>query len=57
MERNDPRPGSSRILSPVEVPFVIAVTGEEGGQYTDDGFWDANGVLHYYGAGQVGGME
>jgi 5-methylcytosine-specific restriction enzyme A len=45
------------ILTPVEAPLVIVVTGEEGGQYGYDDFWDADGVFHYYGAGQVGPME
>jgi 5-methylcytosine-specific restriction enzyme A len=45
------------ILTPVEAPLVIVVTGEEGGQYGYDDSWDAEGVFHYYGAGQVGPME
>jgi 5-methylcytosine-specific restriction protein A len=45
------------ILTPVEAPVVIVVTGEEGGQYGYNDFWDADGVFHYYGAGQVGDME
>ena len=44
-------------LTPVEAPLVIVVTGEEGGQYGYDDFWDPDGVFHYYGAGQVGPME
>jgi 5-methylcytosine-specific restriction protein A len=45
------------VLTPVEAPVVLVVTGEEGGQYGYDDFWDADGVFHYYGAGQVGDME
>jgi 5-methylcytosine-specific restriction protein A len=45
------------ILTPVEAPVVIVVTGEEGGQYGYDDYWDTDGVFHYYGAGQVGDME
>lgn len=45
------------ILTPLEAPIVVVVTGEEGGQYGYDNFWDADGVFHYYGAGQVGDME
>lgn len=44
------------ILTPVEAPVVVVVTGEEGGQYGYDDSWDADGVFHYYGAGQVGDM-
>lgn len=44
------------ILTPTEVPLIIVVTGEEGGQYGYDDEWDADGVFHYYGAGQVGHM-
>jgi 5-methylcytosine-specific restriction enzyme A len=44
------------ILTPREVPLIIVVTGEEGGQYGYDDFWDADGVFHYYGAGQEGDM-
>jgi 5-methylcytosine-specific restriction protein A len=47
-------PGSFGILTPVEAPVVIVVTGEEGGQYGYDDFWDEGGVFHYYGAGQRG---
>jgi 5-methylcytosine-specific restriction protein A len=45
------------ILTPVEAPLVIVVTGEEGGQYGYDDFWDDDGVFHYFGAGRVGDME
>ncbi len=44
------------ILTPRDVPLIIIVTGEEGGQYGYDDFWDEDGVFHYYGAGQVGDM-
>jgi 5-methylcytosine-specific restriction protein A len=44
------------ILTPTEVPVIIVVTGEAGGQYGYDDEWDADGVFHYYGAGQVGDM-
>jgi hypothetical protein len=33
------------------------VTGEEGGQYGYDDYWDADGVFRYYGAGQIGPLE
>jgi len=45
------------ILTPVEAPLVLVVTGEEGGQYGYDDEWDEDGVFHYFGAGQVGPME
>jgi 5-methylcytosine-specific restriction enzyme A len=45
------------ILTPQEAPVVVVVTGEEGGQYGYDDYWDPDGVFHYYGAGQVGDME
>lgn len=45
------------ILTPVEGPIVIVVTGEEGSRYGYDDFWDEDGVFHYYGAGQLGPME
>ena len=44
------------ILTPQAVPLVIVITGEEGGQYGYNDFWDDAGVFHYYGAGQVGDM-
>lgn len=44
------------ILTPTEVPLIIVVTGEEGRHYGYDDEWDADGVFHYYGAGQVGDM-
>lgn len=44
------------ILTPTEVPLIIVVTGDEGGQYGYDDEWDADGVFHYSGAGQVGDM-
>jgi 5-methylcytosine-specific restriction protein A len=45
------------ILTPREAPLVLAITGEEGSQYGYDDFQDADGVFHYYGAGQEGDME
>ena len=45
------------ILTPVEAPVILVVTGEEGGLYGYDDFWDEHGVFHYYGAGQVGPMS
>lgn len=45
------------ILTPREVPLVVVITGEAGGQYGYADFWDADGVFHYFGAGQVGDME
>ncbi len=58
MERDDPRVRQQGgILTPSEAPLVLVVTGEEGGQYGYDDFWDDDGVFHYYGAGQVGRME
>jgi 5-methylcytosine-specific restriction protein A len=47
------RAASSRLP---RCPLIIVVTGEEGGQYGYDDEWDADGVFHYYGAGQVGHM-
>jgi 5-methylcytosine-specific restriction protein A len=44
------------ILTPVEAPVVIVVTGEEGAQYGYADDWDADGVFHYYGAGREGDM-
>lgn len=44
------------ILTPREVPLIVVVTGEEGGQYGYDDFWDSDGVFHYYGAGREGDM-
>jgi 5-methylcytosine-specific restriction enzyme A len=44
------------ILTPREVPLIVVVTGEEGGRYGYDDFWDDDGVFHYYGAGQEGPM-
>jgi 5-methylcytosine-specific restriction protein A len=48
--------GQGGILTPREAPLIIVVTGEEGGQYGYDDYWDADGVFHYYGAGQEGDM-
>src|SRR5262249_21615393 len=43
------------ILTPVEAPLVIVVTGEEGHRYGYEDRWE-EGVLHYFGAGQTGDM-
>lgn len=45
------------ILTPREVPIVVIVTGEEGGQYGYFDHWDDEGIFHYYGAGQDGDMQ
>jgi 5-methylcytosine-specific restriction protein A len=45
------------ILTPREVPIIVVVTGEEGSEFGYDDYWDAEGVFHYYGAGQEGPME
>jgi 5-methylcytosine-specific restriction protein A len=44
------------ILTPVEAPVVIVVTGEAGGRYGYADEWDEDGVFHYYGAGRQGDM-
>lgn len=46
-----------RILTPREVPLIVVVTGEAGGQYGYFDYWDDEGVFHYFGAGQDGDME
>lgn len=45
------------ISTPASSPFVILFTGEAGKQHGYHDFWDDNGVLHYYGEGQVGDMK
>src|SRR3712207_3956949 len=45
------------ILTPREQPLVILITGEEGQEFGYDDWRDADGVWHYYGAGQEGDME
>lgn len=45
------------ILTPREVPLIVVVTGEAGGQYGYFDYWDDEGVFHYFGAGQDGDME
>ena len=45
------------ILTPREVPIVVVVTGKEGQPFGYDDYWADDGVFHYFGAGQVGGME
>lgn len=44
------------ILTPREAPLVIVVTGDKGQKFGYDDYWDADGVFHYFGAGQVGDM-
>jgi 5-methylcytosine-specific restriction protein A len=44
------------ILTPVEVPLIVVVTGEEGREYGYLDFRDDDGVFHYYGAGRKGHM-
>lgn len=45
------------ILTPVEYPAVLVVTGAYGARYGYHDWWDNEGFLHYYGAGQEGHME
>jgi 5-methylcytosine-specific restriction protein A len=43
-------------LTPVEVPLIVVVTGEEGRQYGYEDRWEDDGAFHYFGAGQAGDM-
>lgn len=45
------------ISTPADRPLVFLITGESGGRYGYDDFWDDDGVFHYYGEGQRGDME
>jgi 5-methylcytosine-specific restriction protein A len=44
------------ILTPVEVPLIVIVTGEGGREFGYEDYWDDDGVFHYYGAGPKGDM-
>jgi 5-methylcytosine-specific restriction protein A len=45
------------ILTPREVPLIVAVTGEEGREFGYEDHWDDEGVFHHFGAGQEGDMD
>jgi 5-methylcytosine-specific restriction enzyme A len=45
------------ISTPAHSRFVILFTGEAGKQHGYHDFWDDNGILHYYGKGQIGDMQ
>ncbi len=45
------------ILTPAGQPFLVIITGESGARHGYHDHLDADGVLHYYGAGQNGDME
>lgn len=44
------------ILTPRDQPLIVLVSGDAGHRYGYGDFWDADGVFHYYGAGQEGPM-
>lgn len=44
------------ISTPKDSPVVILFTGEAGTTHGYHDFWDDEGLLHYYGEGQVGDM-
>lgn len=45
------------ISTPANSPLVIAFTGEPGKKHLYPDFRDGEGILHYYGEGQLGDME
>jgi hypothetical protein len=45
------------ICTPRDFPIILLFTGQSGGLYGYKDYWDAGGVFHYFGQGQVGDME